>query len=105
MAKVYITEYTRTAKELYNDVVISAPQEGDNIGVVDQAPITSSGSSQQSAAFATATKLVRIHTDGILSVKFGANPTADVNSKRMAANTTEYFGVKPGDKVAVITNT
>lgn len=105
MAKVYITEYMRSAKELYNDVSIPVPQEGDNCGVVDQVPITTTGVSAQSVAFATATKLVRIHTDGIISVKFGANPTADVNSKRMAANTTEYFGVRPTDKVALITNT
>lgn len=105
MAKVYITEYQRSAKELFSDFVIAAAQEGDNCGVVDQTPITTTGTSAQSAAFAPATKLVRIHTDGIISVKFGAAPTADVNTKRMAANTTEYFGVRPGDKVALITNT
>lgn len=102
MAKVYISEYQEGAKEYPTPRPIAAAQEPT---VAEQTPITSSGTSAQSAAFNSTTKLVRIHTDGIISVAFGVNPTADVNSKRLAANTTEYFGVRPGDKVAVITNT
>jgi orotate phosphoribosyltransferase len=48
---------------------------------------------------------VRVHTDAICSIAYGANPTATINSFRMNANTTEYFGVNPGDKIAVISNT
>lgn len=67
--------------------------------------ITMSGTSAQSSAFNAATKFVRLHADAVCSVAFGSNPTAAATSARMAANTTEYFGVNPGDKVAVITNT
>jgi hypothetical protein len=63
------------------------------------------GSSTQSAAFNTDARVIAVHTDAICSIEFGTNPTATANSRRMAANTTEYFEVLPGNKVAVITNT
>ncbi|MBP9714802.1 MAG: hypothetical protein KBD60_14140, partial [Sterolibacterium sp.] len=73
--------------------------------ITEQTPVVIGGGSLQSAAFNGATRVVRLHTDAICSVAFGANPTATANTKRMAANSTEYFGVEPGHKVAVITNT
>jgi hypothetical protein len=63
------------------------------------------GTSAQSDAFNAKTRFVRIHTDAICSILFGANPTATTANKRLAANQTEIFRVTPGDKVAVITNT
>jgi len=73
--------------------------------VVDQTPIVISGASTQSAAFNTATTLVRIHADSVCSVLFGANPTATTANARLASGQTEYFGVAGGMKVAVIANT
>lgn len=63
------------------------------------------GSSTQSSAFNASTGLVRIHTDSICSISFGSNPTATTSNGRLASNTTEYFAVHPGTKVAVIANT
>lgn len=64
------------------------------------------GASAQSAAFNAATKIIRVHTDAICSIKVGGtNPTATATTMRMAAGQVEYFGVAPGDKIAVITNT
>jgi hypothetical protein len=63
------------------------------------------GTSEQSDAFDTATRVVRLHTDAICSYRFGADPTASATTPRMAAGQTEYFSVQPGHKVAVITNT
>lgn len=63
------------------------------------------GSSVQSAAFNDNTRLVRVHTDAAIRIAFGANPTAASTSQRMAAGQTEYFGVRPGEKAAVITTT
>lgn len=84
--------------------------QGNLLPVVYAPPIaeqklTVSGTSTQSAVFNTNTRMVALHTSEVCSVAFGSNPTATVNTKRMAANTTEYFEVKPGDRVAVITNT
>jgi hypothetical protein len=32
------------------------------------------------------------------------NPTAVATAQRLAANETRYYGVNPGEKIAVITN-
>jgi hypothetical protein len=103
MVKLYIREY-----------VVMPQQTGMGLPIgqepgVDQTPVAIGAGSLQSAAFATATRFVRIHADAICSIEFGSNPTATANSMRFAAGQTEYFGVKNSDatplKVAVITNT
>lgn len=58
-----------------------------------------------SAAFNANTRFVRIATDAPCSYLFGASPTAIATTPRMGANTDLIFGVVPGQKVAVITNT
>ncbi len=63
------------------------------------------GSSTQSAAFSAQTTYIRVHSDAICSTAVGSNPTATATSERMSAESTEYFGVTPGHKIAVITNT
>lgn len=100
MAKLFISEYAETG-HLFGIPLMSAPEPA----LVEQTPVVIGAGSLQSAAFGSSTRLVRIHTDAICSIAFGSNPTATANSKRLAANATEYFSVKPGDKVAVITNT
>lgn len=97
MAKLYVTEFGGTAASGL-PVGVSPP-------IVDQTPVVIGAGSLQSAAFDYATVLVRIHTDAICSIAFGTNPTATANTMRLAANATEYFAVKGGHKVAVITNT
>lgn len=99
MAKIYVTEHTDpTVFHGQLKPVVKMPP-------VTTQTLTSSGSSAQSAAFDAKTKMIQIHTDGICSVEFGSNPTATTNSFRLAANTTAYFEVSPGDKMAYITNT
>jgi hypothetical protein len=97
MAKLYIREYNYLANQ-------NRAQVSDEPGT-DQTPVVIGAVSLQSAAFGANTRIVRIHTDAICSIAFGSNPTATTNTARMAANATEYFGVKPGDRVAVIANT
>lgn len=99
MAKIYITEHT-----------VPTINYGSSLSVVRMPPLatqtlTSSGASQQGAAFNAKTYMLQIHTDGIISLEFGTNPTVTTNSFRMAANTTAYFEVGPAEKVAYITNT
>lgn len=100
MAKLYVTEYSELAKDTLSRDMMAAKEPS----LVEQTPITISGSSAQSAAFSTNTNLIRVHTDAICSVLVAIDPTATANHKRMAANQTEYFGVRPGHKIAVITN-
>jgi len=59
----------------------------------------------KSSAFNQFTRLVRLHSDAICSVKFGKNPTATTDSRRMSAGVTEYFAVESGFKVSAIANT
>jgi hypothetical protein len=93
MAKVYITEYANTG----GNAALEPAQAHQTI--------TSSGTSGQTSAFDATTNFIRVHTDGIVSIAIGSNPTATTSTTRLAANQTEYFCVRPGHKLAVITNT
>ena len=62
------------------------------------------GASVNSNVFGASTKFIRVHTDAICSYKFGVAPTATATTPRLAANSTEFFGVKAGHRVAIITN-
>lgn len=94
MGKLYITEHSQAD--------INSAKEPP----VAEQTITYAGASVQcSNAFNARTRLVRIHTDAIVSIAFGANPTATTDTRRLAANQTEYFSVEAGFKVAAIANT
>lgn len=100
MALLYIAEYDRMA-----EAPAGPPQIVQEPPIIEQTPVVIGAGSLQSAFFGTRTRIVRIHADSICSIAFGINPTASVQNKRMAASQTEYFGVAPGMKVAVIANT
>ena len=97
MAVAYISEYSKFAPDPSG--VGQVPQEP---AIVNQT--VAIGNVASSDAFNAATRFVRIHVDAICSIKFGAAPTATTDDARLAAGQTEYFGVNPGDKVSVITN-
>lgn len=99
MAVLFISEYDNVARDNVGMV-----QAGQEPSITTQTVAIGAGSTQ-SNAFNANTKFVRIHTDAICSVAFGANPTASATTARLAAGQTEFFGVRPGHKVAVITNT
>ena len=100
MAKLYISEFANM-RNIDGRVcpVAEAP------ALVVQTPVTISGTSAQSDAFSAQTKFIRVHADVIASIAFGENPTATTDDDRLVAGQTEYFGVYPGMKVAVISNT
>ena len=102
MATVYITEYARQGRDASGFQMVIA----DEPPVANQTVAITVGS-VQSNAFNALTRFVRVSTDAICSIEFGANPTASATTRRMPANTTEYFAVPIGQswKLAVITNT
>lgn len=100
MSKLYISEYAAIPP-----ISAGSPKLVQEPSLVEQVPVVIGAGSLSSATFGANTHIVRLHTDVICSVAFGAAPTATANSKRLNANTTEYFAVRPGDSVAVITNT
>jgi hypothetical protein len=69
---------------------------------VDQAPITVTSTSAQSAAFGPNTGMVRVWCDTQSAVAFGANPTATTNNMPLPAGVAEYFDIVPGHKAAFI---
>lgn len=98
MAVLYISEYPSFSS-------VSQTQIGQEPSTDQTVAITAG--SVQSTAFKGNTQMVRLSTDAICSVSFGANPTASATTKRLPAGATEYFQVPVGQafKVAVITNT
>ena len=103
MAFIYITEH-RLPKVYVGNLVpaVSMPPLATQKKANDGATVAS-------AAFNAATQLIAIHTDSICSIEFSATPgattAATTASRRLAANATEYFEVRPGDIVSVILNT
>lgn len=69
--------------------------------VLTQTPLAFDGS-VQSAAFAATTWLVRLHPTEDCHVIFAASPTATTSEMFLPADTTEYFDVMPGQKLAAI---
>ena len=69
--------------------------------------VTVSIASAPSAAFGNSTGMARISCDTTVSAVFGApgaTPTATTTNMRLPANVPEYFRVRPGGRVAFITN-
>jgi hypothetical protein len=98
MAVVFISEHEFPRYNLGQPLpVVAMPP-------VAEQTVAIGGSSVQSSAFNAKTKMIAVHTDAICSIAIGNNPTATAVKRRMAANTTEYFEVTPGHKIAVITN-
>lgn len=103
MATLYITEFSNQARDAGGFLAGGVPQ----MPAVATQTVAIGAGSVASAAFNSATKMIRVHADAICSVKIGGtNPTAAATDMRMAANSPpEYFGVTAGDKLAVIQNT
>lgn len=97
MASLYITEYAGIS------IGANGAQAPEEPALAEQ-KLTIGAGSVQSAAFNAATQMVQLHTDAICSVKFGADPTATSASNRLPIDYRGFFGVNPGMKVAVITN-
>lgn len=100
MAFAYITEYLRQPLDGISRV-LPAGQEP----AVTVQKIAIGAGSVQSAAFNEKTTFVAINVDATCSVAFGENPTATTSGARIPTDGTMYFGVFPGHKVAVISNT
>lgn len=106
MTKVYVSEYARGVLTSRGPIY-SAEEPSIAVTVLDPA------GTHITAVFNKETRFVRVHTDGIISYKFGTAPVAATTDARMAANQTEYFGVPPaandaaneGYKLDVIANT
>lgn len=99
MASLYITEFA-----LIGETSRGKVQTPEWPAVAHQK--LTIGAETDSAAFNAATKFIRVHADAICSIVITASaPAATTSMCRMAAGQTEYFSVKPGHYLSVITNT
>ena len=97
MATLYVSEF--------GDIAIGRAQAMTLPPLASQTVAIGGTSAATTNAFGQNTRMIRVHTDAVCSIAVGPSPTAVATAMRMAADTTEYFGVNPGDKIAVITNT
>ncbi len=102
MATAFIREYA--------DVAVTfgkVAQVGAEPAITDQT-ITTSGTTAASNAFNANTRMIGISTPAaqavscLFSATRGATPTALITSFRLPANSVIFFGVHPGDIVALI---
>lgn len=98
MAVCYISEFSDLAHVKTCNVAMMPPLAEQTVAI---------GAEADSNAFNASTRFIRVHVDAICSIAIGLTPTASTSTLRMAANTTEYFGVPRGAgyKISVITNT
>lgn len=97
MATLYVTEYRGLSSQANESAqaVHGAPLAEQAIPIPGTA-----------AALNVNTRIVRLHTDAICSVRMSSiGGVATTSSARMVAGQTEYFGVVAADVVTVVTNT
>jgi hypothetical protein len=77
-------------------VIVNGVQVAQMPPIADQAPITTSATSAQSATFKPETGLVRIWCDTQSAVVVAVNPTATTNNMPISAALSEYYSITPG---------
>lgn len=92
-----VTEYEQLAMDSLGRVILVGQEPART-----NQQVSVGGASVQSSAFNDATRFVRLHTDVTCRFAIGPNPTAAATSPRLPAGVTEYLGVRPGHKIAVI---
>lgn len=97
MPTLYVSEF--------GDLAMGRAQAGSLPPLASQTVAIGGTSAASTNAFGPNTRMIRVHTDAICSVAVGPTPTAVATAMRMSADSTEFFGVTPGDKIAVISNT
>lgn len=99
MAYLYISEFPNGVSSIGTTKPGIPPQPS----LADQ-QVGVGMTSAQSNAFNAKTNCILITADTVCSFAIGANPVATAQNMRLAAGTYLLFGVIPGQKLAVITN-
>ena len=100
MATLDITEYQELAFAGRGHLIPA----GQEPAILNQ-QVAIGALSVQSSALSDTTRFVRLHADVACRIAIGASPTAASTSMRFGAGGTEYLGVRPGLKIAVISTT
>lgn len=102
MSTLWIKEHDRMPQQA------GGPQIWTEPCLVEQTPVTYTGTAGQSAAFNAQTKAVTITSDGTFSYLIASNPTATTSNFRVAAGEILTIAVdptNPGLKISAITVT
>lgn len=98
MAKLLIAEFSAIGRESPGTVAQAA-----SLPPVAEQAVTFTTTTQSSALSADTT-LVRVMSDADCFIAVGTNPTAVVTGAvKLIAGQAEYFGVRPGHKIAAVT--
>lgn len=97
MANLFITEYADAAIAGQGETLPAAKLPEICTQVV---PIT--GANATSAAFRANTRFIEICSDVTCLTAGGLSPVAGTSSRRLPLETPMFYGVNPGDKIAVI---
>ena len=97
MARLFITEVTHLAFDPHGNGVMS-PQ----MPALGEQFIDFGGASLASAPFGNTTRYVMLNTDASCCLAWGKAPVAVPTAQRLGPNETRFYGVNPGDSVAVI---
>lgn len=72
--------------------------------IIREQVVSIAGSHNESLPFSDNTQYIRVNCDAICSIAIGPSAVATTNNMRLAANQTEYFQVRPGQVISVISN-
>lgn len=97
MAKVFIEEFAGSAIDGHYDAPATPPLASQVVAI--------GAGSTPSAPFNANTRIIRVTSDAVASIAIGLTPVATSNSFRLPAGYPHDYGVRPGDSIAVITNT
>lgn len=96
MATLWITELD----------VLPRGRAGESIPVGHWPPIAeqtvSFTTATQSSAFSARARFIRVQASAACCIAIGSNPTATTSSAPLAADSAEYLGINPGDKLSVV---
>lgn len=99
MSAMYITEYSRIAGDADGHRIQAGKHDSYD---VDQ-KVSFTGTAGVSAAFNDNTHFIRVVCDGAGYLAFGSAPTAvTTTGTPVQANTPEFFGVVPGQKISAV---
>lgn len=104
MATLYVTEFSGLSMGWNGGTI---PTDGliqiaAAPALANQIVSMGSGASTPSGAFTGTTHIIRVISDTTCWIDIGTTPAATNAKMLIVANSPEYFGVRPGDKIAVI---
>lgn len=102
MSKLFIVEFESLAKPLRDVDRTPAEAQVGQLPALAVQTLDIGGASVVSNAFNAKTRFIRLSADIACMIKVDTAPTATTSDVPLYANLPEYFGVSPGQKIAVI---